>query len=362
MPEESLESQQEANIVTQTPDALRAASLIGRPPINPLNLPGLNVPVLDFEKKLRGRARLQDLITRNKGYHGKGVWSKEFNQWILAQATDSLDEEYTRALSQTQETARRIERGDKVDRARLPWLDQAAQPKRTRPDAATDEEQLRAEKPKSPLQAKPLTEEQQLREEKAYGAKWTQNSVFYGNPMTERSAWSGKDDTELAKWMAREGKELGGNQAQFARTSGAFAYMGPSPASSVNEVGRRNETWMYTTTANGGLVVQGKDKVKAYQKRWGEPETGIPSDQMQNLWEKAVQHSQLYAQANIKVSVQEIFDSWLAQAEADRAAKKAAGGGRSSGLEESAVDMAAVDYYRGMMQVLGDISGVSSGT
>lgn len=126
--------------------------------------------------------------------------------------------------------------------------------------------------------------------------------------------------------------------------SGEFVYLGDNPKNAAQSV------YVYADDAKAAIWDMGAAKIKAYQKELGIPATGVPGPDLQSLWNSAVESAQLAARNGKKVSVQFIFDH-LVQAQVESKAASAGG----------AVPQTEDDYYRAMMAVLGDISGVSNG-
>lgn len=305
------------------------------------------------------------LATPMLGATGKARWEElarkaplgghEYNQWVLSLKDDPSDPEYQEQLSKARYQAQAAENKDKNAR---PFVKPGQKgmmatrggelPPGTPPSTMLHEPKS-GRTPGKPLN--PIEEQKQAMAE----IKGASGEVFVGTPTSQEGlATPSGEDLVLNQFMSINGKPLPGPQGEMAKRSGAFVYMGITTSTTKHGYSADTNQYMYYKDAAAGLTALGAAKVKEYQATLKMDQTGIPDDSLQNLWDKAVSQAQLYAKANIKMSVKEIFDSYVA---ANAAAAKGRGGG-SGFVGDTPEEIAAIDYYKAMMAVLGDISGL----
>lgn len=401
MPEQTLEQQQAENVITQqqTPTTTTLTGP-GLPPPPVLQIPGVTTgpPPPQVPLVLRGRSRFEAEVNANKSMFMGGIWSADFNRWVLSLKEDLSDPEYSAVLGWAKTEARKkqeeIERGVagvtpvegfKVAEAMagtLPAPGQGLPTPETMAGAAVPVAGPGLRFPENPpgspnvtipatpgAPAKPgepakpgvKSDEQLQREQQtklARAKRFESQTMFKGGPT---DPFDDRTPAEMEEEFIRNnGETHEGAGADYRKRSGAYVYVGTE---TDPETGAVRDVYVYAGDATAGLYALGPSEIKRYQAMTGAPQTGVPGpeDQLQAVWDYAVKTAQGYAQAGIKMSVREIFDNEMRNRQRAYANRGGGGGGGGlGGLEEDPEDRAAVDYYRAMMQVLGDISGVVS--
>lgn len=340
----------EAPVVVATPSIVRP----GDPTFTGPVIPAPIVPRIDTT--LKGKARFDDMLNRNRPLFGSGIGGHDYNQWILSQPEDLSDPEYNQILLAAKAQAKRAEEGFGQEAANAPFGTKIRKDaKRLKPPVTP------ADGGTGPAEAglnvgPSLLADEEKRLEAERHKVLTQ--VFKGVPTSEASLGTRQGtDPMLSRFMDINGKPLEGPQAEYAKRSGAFVYMGAKPSG----IGVYTDEYVYTDDAKAALVTLGADRIKAYQTTLGMDATGVPmpGDPLDDLWQAAVKQAQNFAISGIKMSVIELFEGYV-RANAGRAKRGGGGGGGGGGgfIGQNPEDVAAIDYYRAMMQILGDISGV----
>ena len=175
--------------------------------------------------------------------------------------------------------------------------------------------------------------------------------VFRGRPVGTDELYQpvGPKDPFLDGFLSERGVVLDKDEKKTALRSGKYVYMGPE----YNEkLGVSRDVYMYVDDAQAAGTQVDEAVISKYQSELELEVTGRMDPILVQYWDKAVEMAQRYAMAGEKVSVREIFDVYVRSAIAQ---KKASGAGAGAAAPEE------FDYYRGMMAVLGDISGVGGG-
>jgi len=321
---------------------------------------------------LHGSARWEATVRSALSMFGGRMWSRDYNMYVLSLQDDPNDPEYNTALAQAKVYAQKFESGQTPDAVGSGAPSNVGTPlvgpgqvghmavNTAIPQPVPPGSSLHEPKTPSGLQHPKVQKLNEVQEQKQAMQEIRRNSgdIFTGTPASDQSlATPTGTDPILAQFMDVNGKLLTGPQAEMAKRSGSFVYMGMTTSTTEHGYTAQKNQWMFVQDAYAGLAAQGPEKVKQYQGMLGVEQTGIlnnDADGLQSMWNAAVKQAQLYAVAGLKVSVQEIFDSYL---RSTVAAKKSRGGGGSF-IGDNPVDIAAIDYYRAMMQILGDISGM----
>lgn len=187
-------------------------------------------------------------------------------------------------------------------------------------------------------------------------ADWEQ-PVFKGGPVRGDLNNTETKDPFIDRYMSESGFTLpNGTRAQLQR-GGNYAYMGTEANPNLNNA--KHDVFMYAQDALNAFTGLPGELLSRYQAGLGLAVTGRPDPILQGYWDDAVKMSAQSVANGTPISVRELFDLNVSSKMAQL--KGSGGGGGGSGLEKTPVDMAAVDYYRSMMSVLGDISGVAGG-
>lgn len=184
------------------------------------------------------------------------------------------------------------------------------------------------------------------------GAYWKQ-PTFKGRPVgTDELYTEGNvQDPYLQGFLSENGIQLTGDQQNKALRSGKYVYMGTEHNDELN-VDR--PVYMFTDDAQAASMHVDAAVLSGYQKALGSEVTGHMDPYMLSVWDKAVEMASRDTQASDAshhpMSVREWFDILMQSAIAQKKAGAAGGG----------VQYEEFDYYKAMMQVLGDISGVGN--
>lgn len=167
-----------------------------------------------------------------------------------------------------------------------------------------------------------------------------------------------KESIWLKAFLEDRGLYLTEGTREALANTGEFVYIGNDKTTFQDTVqekgGYENNRPVYLLADNAKAMVAtlSQEKIKEYQARLGNPETGILDNDIIGIWDDAVEQAQRYAMSGRRVELQFIFESLIEQKAAEKSAS--GGGGGRTPLND-------IDYYFAMMQVLGDISGVRSG-
>lgn len=281
--------------------------------------PGLLVPV--------GKARWDELLTK-QGFQMPSMGSEKYDEWVLSLAEDPGDAEYTaivreqKAQAQRRKEQREAEKAEQVTKT------------------ATNATGFKRAEANAEFDTRP---------------RFLGGDVQDPNDSTKPQSAAEAELKEFTK--NNKGIPLdNGMYADRMKTSGQYVYSG-TEASRTGD--RSREVYQSADQAKTEIFDIPEAKIKAYQKMLGLPETGKVDKTLQSVWNDAVEMAQGYATQGHKITVQELFDIQM-RAYASQRASRGGGGGGGGGLEQDPEDMAATDYYMAMMQILGDISGVSS--
>lgn len=318
--------------------------------------------------------RMNALIGANRHRWPSGMWSHEFNEWILSIPEDPLDVGFTSQLRELQEKAREAEseiqakkKADEEEIRRKRANASAAslgtsgmvQPSTPTPDGIPT---LPTDKPGGKIDTPVPTDEELEKDLKRATGKhnakvrYENTSVFKGAPMDGQKLWKGTGgDPYQDDFYAANGKAMQGPDAEYARKSGEYVVMGYEVDPYT---GGKRPIYVYKEDARSGLVAMGKNRIAAYQKMLGIPATGTDDGSLQGVWEDAIKSAAYKAQAGVKTTVQEEFDDLMSHYAAVKRSRGGGGVGGNGGLEDDPEDSAAADYYMAMMAILGDISGV----
>lgn len=153
-------------------------------------------------------------------------------------------------------------------------------------------------------------------------------------------------DPDLQAFLSANGIALQGDQRSAATRSGNYVYMGKEHSAELN-VDR--DVYMFVDDAKAASMKVDGNKISKYQSGLGLTVTGKMDGTLLGVWYQAVEQAQLAAVADSpKLTVEEWFDLLMTSKIASK----------NSGAGAGAPPLEANDYYRAMMQVLGDISGV----
>lgn len=203
-------------------------------------------------------------------------------------------------------------------------------------------------------EAKPLTpeDEKKLIREREKLKHTASQPVFRGRDVGTDELYqpAGPQDPYLQGFLSENGIILPGNDRNKALRSGEYVYMGTE---SNAELGTTRDVYMYVKDAHAQAVKVDGAVISKYQTELGLEVTGKMDGYLTQQWDWAVQMAQRSAVAGDKMSVREWFDIRIQSAIAQKKAGGSGGGGGGG-----AQDLEEFDYYRGMMQILGDISGV----
>lgn len=182
-------------------------------------------------------------------------------------------------------------------------------------------------------------------EKSEYRKEW-QQPTFKGAPVNPDEYYGQGEDDFLKQFRTNEGIQLTGNDKALALRSGNYVYMGTEHSDEVNA---NRDVFFYVEDANNAIVDLGPKVLAEYQAKLKNPVTGKTDKDLDALWKQAVLDASKYAARGQKVTVRELMDLYVAAS----ASGSSGGGGGAAALED-------IDYYRAMMQVLGDISGVGN--
>jgi len=146
---------------------------------------------------------------------------------------------------------------------------------------------------------------------------------------------------------------LNPDYTRAAVKTGDYVYVGERDDPGGGK-GYTRAVYVYAKDAQAQIAKMPPDQIKKYQAKMGLPQTGLVDPELQQAWDYAVEVGRGYARAGMKVELKFIFETLLGSGSLSKGG--GGGGGRFAG--ETPEDMAGVDYYQAMMQVLGDISGV----
>lgn len=356
---------------------------------------------------LRGRSRFENEVNR-RTFTG-GLWADEFNQWVLSLPEDPLDPEYNAVLRWARDQARqklaeatrlrkekeearnlRIRRAGGKDRLAAQEGDfipapgepekttkpfrgpqgYEGQPSTTRhmterkehgfevPSDATSAAKAAAAGPDGP------SEEEQLRAENAPSAQRKREAAEWGRPRFKGLPITAADlfgnplgatsgDPDLDAFMSENGIVLNPYTANKAVMTGQYVYFGQEYNETLNT---SRDVYMFTDQAKSSGVdpkLLPPALISQYQKDMGLPVTGRVEGELKQLWDKAVDYAVDLIKTGQKISPKEVFTVWVQSLIEQYKASGGRGGGGGGGAR-----METFDYYRAMMQVLGDISGV----
>lgn len=185
-----------------------------------------------------------------------------------------------------------------------------------------------------------------------------QQPTFVGGPTSSDSGLDVPDDPFVARYNEEHGIQLDPQTGKQALGSGKYVYMGTETDPGGN--GATRDVYMYLPDAEAEYARLPPDLLSRYQEGLGLPVSGRPDPTLAKWWDYAVAIAARSAMTGQKVSVRELFDIYVQGEIGKRNAAGGGGGGGGSGLsEDNPEDQVAVDYYRGMMAVLGDISGLA---
>lgn len=315
-------------------------------------------------------------VTASLGMKGKQRWDwvstqapsgmqplgHDWDSWVQSLPEDPLDIEYSQLLRNAKQNAASRERlrsqqGDKpIEQLTGPMG--ATQPRITGKSGqgviTGKAAPVLGSLPGAPKNKPDPQEELQHRLENkgiplVQGLPVTENDVL-GDPKNPGAA----PDPHVQQWIEGKNLQLDNQSAQIAARSGKWVYTGEvaDPAGGRNF---KRSMYVYLDDAEAQIASYSAGEIKSFQKRLGQPETGVLTSELQQDWHKAVLAGSAYAQAGQKVELKFIFEMLIRSKEM---AKAAGGGGGGRFGNESGADMVGADYYQAMMQVLGDISGV----
>lgn len=329
---------------------------------------------------LTGRARFEAEVKGS--IFGANVWGHDFNQWILSLKEDPNDPEYNLALRWAQGQAKQKESGTassigKVGKqvAKGGTLPQGFKV----PDEVIADQKAAigsvdlpggqgpagVEPSGSQIIGGPLSDDATGRpdglsrfdqkveqEQHVADVKQSKKPVFRGRQVGTDELYQpvGPLDAYLDAWLSENGIALEGNSKTIALRSGKYVYMGTEHNSELNT---DHDVYTYVEDASAAGVnpaVVEPALIQQYQAALGFTVTGRMDPYLMGKWDEAVSQAQRYAMTGVKMSVKELFVVLMSSIVAQ---KKAQGGSGAAQMEE-------FDYYRSMMQVLGDISGVDN--
>lgn len=289
--------------------------------------------------------------------------TQKYREWILSLKEDPTDPEYTRLVRQakadllkTRITGPGGVTGDQTAGSPAASADQPAFPNTggksaisvARDKGKSDDSEGDIDKILSDAAAP--TEEDEIKQQKDWRRKADnyKTPVFRGRPVGSDDLYSPDDaqDPFVDDWLTEQGIKLDANSRRKALRSGQYVYMGQEYNP---ELGVYRDVYVYKDDAGAASQSLDPSVLSGYQKELGLQVTGRMDPYLQPIWEEAVKFAQDSARNGQKISVREWFDLFVQSAIAKK--KAGASGGGAANPEE-------FDYYRGMMQVLGDISGV----
>lgn len=344
------------------------------PPIPKPGDPGFMGPVVGGPPpmELRGRARFEH--EANNIRFSTGFWGMEFNNYVLGLKEDPNDPEYnevlrwakTKAQQELAKQSKLTERtrfGSKpTDLFKLPA--DASGRVSTLPSSNKSVTAVEGAQPDLTMGAfsgdtgdeeKKLERERQ-RTTKALPGKG--EDIFKGRRISDEEVYEQHaegQDAYLNQFLQNQGVTLSGQTESTALKSGNYVYVGKEYDSATNT---EHDVYMYVQDAEFALVDLGSAQIAAYQTALGLPSTGKSDPDLQKLWNYAVGQARGYAARGQKVTVKELMDLYVSSAAAENAKRGGGGGGGRNTIGETPEEIAAIDYYRAMMAVLGDISGV----
>ncbi len=276
-----------------------------------------------------GQARLNSLLAKAPASLGK--FSEGYDAWLLSQAEDVRDIEFTRLLRAMKAEARARQ----------------ASRKQTKQDdqIAADEKSMRK------------TQETQGRYRKGAGAKPIIKGLV-GQDSATGLQMGAVENPWLVEVAKKLGIDLGGDVEQVAIRTGDYVYTGQVADTKGGPKFTRPE-YVYVEDAKSMIMSMPPEKIKEYQKRLGLVEHGLADPILVGLWEDAIYLAQGYARSGQKVELQFIFDT-LVNAKVEKMKSGGGGGGGGGGAANRSDEESAYNYYFAMMQILGDISGVGN--
>lgn len=309
---------------------------------------------------LTGRAKFEALV--NSMPFGKAAWGHDFNQWVLSLKPDPSDTEFNNILVWAQNNAKSHEAGTAKSlggppeqggpKSRLSALNLPADI----PNAEENKNRFsvpgNVPPPSDPGGGPPTgvapkvneIDDRAGRREAGKVTKWMQ-PTFKGAPIKPDEIYGAGEDDFLHKFRTEQGIQLTDNDKSLALRSGNYVYMGTEHNTQYN-VDR--DVFYYVDDADNALVDLGPATLSGYQAALKNPVTGKTDKVLDGLWKQAVLDASKYAARGQKVTVRELMDLYVA---GQAGGAGGGGGGGAAKLED-------IDYYRAMMQVLGDISGV----
>jgi len=317
--------------------------------VTPTLPPGSTPGVMNFEGGLglHGRARFE---AQHNEVQFLGS-ADDYKNWILSLKEDPTDLEYNLALREAKAKA-----GQPTVAPSAPDGVLAFPPA---PGIVTHMGTRRQKDPDSSegdienvLKDEALpTDEEQIKQQKDWrrAADNYKTPVFRGRPVNSDDLYAPEEaqDPFLDDWLSEQGVKLDANSRKKALKSGQYVYMGQE----YNEkLGVSRDVYVYKDDAGAASQSIEAGVISNYQKELGLTVTGRMDPYLQPIWEEAVKFAQDSARNGQKISVREWFDLFVQSAIAKKKAGGAGGGGAAAPEE--------FDYYRGMMQILGDISGV----
>lgn len=359
-----------------TPPAPPAPPPPGMPP-NPLTIdkgapriptspPGAPQAALN---PLKGRQRFEAEINA-KGF--PSYWGHLFNMYVLSLQEDPNDPEYNKVLQWAKNNAKRHE----AELSGKPLGSQKAKGPFVVPGEVVLGDPVKAPMPpgaptilppvKRPLGPKIVSEQEQeragLEGEKASGKAWVKrqderaeyagNPVFRGAPVKTTDIMETGDEY-LDQYLSDNGIVLEPGQRHRALETGEYVYMGQEHNETLN-ISR--DSYFHVSDAVAAAAdprVLPPEVIAKYQEGLGSQVTGFMDPYLIGIWKQAVAYAADVAKAGYKVSPREIFDLWMTSA-IEQKRKEGGGGGGGAGGQR----LESYDYYRSMMQILGDISGV----
>lgn len=319
---------------------------------------------------LSGKSRWDMVYATNPGLFA-GPWA--YKRWLMSLPDDPGDTEYQALLQKERDrftqwagiaslgqqdvvglgdkVAKRVSRSEEQKRWQT-YMGGSAMDSGVPGPTATSAAGPPAEAKKSKSQA----ERQGEREDKLTAGQakylWSQ-PVFRGREISDDEVYvpggpqGGPTDTFLDQFLTENGIQLSGDSRSKATRSGHYVLMGTEHNKELNA---DRDVYMFTADAKAAGQRVDPALLSKYQAGLGLVVTGKMDPILENYWDQAVSMAQRSAVTGIHMSVQEWFDLIVSSA----VAKRGGGGGGGGGSQP----LDANDYYRAMMQVLGDISGV----
>lgn len=317
-----------------------------------------------------GKARFDWMVANRPAFAGQPDLH-DYNQWILSLQADPNDPEFTALLRQAQAKAYRNENdplAGQISTAAPPKPGQLQasvkfikKPPATQPDVTTAGMPPTAPTAPKKVTAPPDTVERDIANTKrqlGIQRQYGNTPLIKGMDIAEADIFEQGGGGLLADFVKNHELQLSGTQGQMAIYSGDYVYTGKT-TQTIGGYKVDRDTYVFAKDADAAIVDLGADAIKAYQKKLGLLPTGVVDPALASLWHNAVEIAQIYTKAGKKVDLKFIFDQLVAGQVAGVAGGGGGGGRRFIG--ETPEEIVGIDYYRAMMDVLGDISGVGSG-